>query len=39
MQHHLRFRELPACYFPNDAKRTCDRFFEYFARLVAIKKV
>jgi hypothetical protein len=27
-------RELPACCFHDDAERTFDRSFEYFARLV-----
>lgn len=32
--YHLRMRQLPACCFPDDAERTCDRSFELFARLV-----
>jgi len=32
--YHLRMRQLPACCFPDDAERTFDRSFEYFARLV-----
>ncbi|MCU0612850.1 MAG: DUF6485 family protein [Candidatus Eisenbacteria bacterium] len=32
--YHLRMRQLPACCFPDDAERTWDRSFEYFARLV-----
>lgn len=39
VSYHLRLRELPACVFPDDAERTFDRSFEYFARLVNQKKV
>jgi len=39
ISYHLRLRELPACVFPDDAERTFDRSFEYFARLVSQKKV
>ncbi len=34
VQYHLKCRELPACFFPNDVERTYDRSFETFARLV-----
>jgi len=39
LRYHLRMRELPACCFPDDAERTFDRSFDYFARLVAQGKV
>lgn len=32
--YHFRVREMPACFFPDDAERTFDRSFEHFARLV-----
>ncbi len=31
---HLKSRQLPACFFPNDAEKTYDRSFEHFAKLV-----
>jgi hypothetical protein len=34
VQYHLRAREIPACFFPNDAEQTYDRSFKHFARLV-----
>ncbi|HEY60809.1 MAG TPA: cytosolic protein [Anaerolineae bacterium] len=34
IHYHMKMRELPACCFPDDAERTFDRSFEYFARLV-----
>ena len=39
ISYHLHMRELPACCFPNDAERTFNRSFEYFAQLVASSKV
>ena len=39
LSSYLKARELPACCFPDDAERTYDRSFEYFARLVSSKKV
>ena len=39
IQYHLRIHELPACCFPDDAERTFDRSFRYFARLVNEGKV
>ncbi len=39
IKYHLRNRELPACCFPNDAERTFNRSFEYFANLVSAGKV
>jgi hypothetical protein len=39
ISYHLGMRELPACFFPEDAERTYDRSFEFFARLVAEKRV
>jgi hypothetical protein len=37
--YHLRARELPACFFPNDVERTYNRSFEKFAELVKKQKV
>ncbi|NOZ86134.1 MAG: cytosolic protein [Deltaproteobacteria bacterium] len=34
IEYHRRMNELPACVFPEDAERTYDRSFAYFARLV-----
>jgi hypothetical protein len=34
VHYHLAMRELPACYFTEDAERTYDRSFERFAQLV-----
>jgi hypothetical protein len=28
-------REVPGCFFPDDAERSYDRSFEHFAKLVA----
>ncbi len=39
ISYHLRMRELPACCFPDEAERTFNRSFEYFAQLVASGKV
>jgi len=39
LRYHLRSRELPACFFPNQAERTYDRSFEHFARLVTSGEV
>ncbi len=36
---HLKSRQLPACFFPNNAERTYDRSFEHFAKLVNEGKV
>lgn len=33
--YHLKSRQLPGCYFPNDAEKTFDRSFEHFADLVS----
>ena len=32
--YHRRAKELPACYFPNDAEGTFDRSISYFVELV-----
>jgi uncharacterized protein DUF6485 len=37
--YHLRMRQLPACFFPNDIEETYDRSFEKFATLVNAGKV
>jgi hypothetical protein len=34
VRYHLRSRQLPACFFPDDVERTYDRSFEKFAELV-----
>ncbi len=34
ISYHLGARQMPACFFPDDAERTYDRSFEHFARLV-----
>jgi hypothetical protein len=39
IKYHLRIRELPACCFPDDAERTFNRSFEFFAGLVSDGKV
>jgi hypothetical protein len=39
IQYHIKSRELPACCFPDDAEKTFDRSFEFFARLVQEGKV
>jgi len=39
ISYHLKSRELPACFFPQDAERTFDRSFEHFARLVESGRV
>jgi hypothetical protein len=37
--YHLRAREMPACFFPDDIERTYDRSFEKFAELVKDRKI
>lgn len=39
IRYHLRMRELPACVFPNNAEKTFDRSFEFFADLVLSGKI
>lgn len=39
IRYHLSMRQLPACCFPEQAEKTWDRSFEYFARLVDQEKV
>lgn len=39
LTYHRKKRQMPACFFPDDAERTYDRSFEHFARLVDEKKV
>ena len=34
VRYHLRSRQLPACFFPDDVERTYDRSFEKFTELV-----
>ncbi len=38
LSYHRRNRELPACCFPDEAEKTYNRSFEFFARLVNEKK-
>ncbi len=33
LSYHRSRRELPACYFPNDAEKTYDRSISYFVEL------
>ncbi len=37
--HHLKSRQLPACFFPTDAEKTFNRSFEHFAKLVSEGKI
>lgn len=37
--YHRRSRELPACFFPNDAERTYNRSYEYFVQLVKAGRI
>jgi hypothetical protein len=39
LQYHLQMHELPACCFPDEAERTFDRSFEFFAGMVKSGKV
>ena len=39
VQYHLKMREIPACFFPNEVEKTYDRSFEKFANLVATGKI
>ncbi|MBF0430139.1 MAG: cytosolic protein [Fibrobacteria bacterium] len=39
LSYHLRKREAPACFFPDNAERTYDRSFAHFAKLVTSGKV
>ncbi|MFO7841126.1 MAG: DUF6485 family protein [Fidelibacterota bacterium] len=39
IEHHRRKRQLPACFFTEEAERTYDRSFEFFAELVNSGKV
>ncbi|PIQ93033.1 MAG: cytosolic protein [Parcubacteria group bacterium CG11_big_fil_rev_8_21_14_0_20_39_14] len=32
LRHHLNFKELPACYFSEEAEKTYDRSFEKFIK-------
>ncbi|MHA1215832.1 MAG: DUF6485 family protein [Candidatus Thorarchaeota archaeon] len=33
LQYHWSHRELPGCFFPEDAERTYDRSLEYFIKV------
>lgn len=35
LSYHLESKELPGCCFPDDAERTYNRSFTYFAQLVS----
>ncbi|HBY17937.1 MAG: Uncharacterized protein XD77_0507 [Marinimicrobia bacterium 46_47] len=37
--YHLKMRELPGCFFPDNAEKTWDRSFEHFSRLVQAGRV
>ncbi len=39
LTYHRRSRELPACFFPEQAERSYDRSYEHFSRLVTQGKV
>lgn len=39
LAYHRQSRELPACFFPDQAERSYDRSFEHFVRLVKSGKV
>ena len=39
VSYHVRSRELPACFFSDDAEKTFDRSFEHFAQLVTNNKI
>ncbi len=39
IEYHKSKRQLPGCFFPQDAEATWDRSYEYFAELVKNKKV
>jgi len=37
--YHRRAGQLPACFFPDEAERTYDRSYRYFAKLVNEGKI
>ncbi len=39
VMYHLKSRQVPACFFPEEVERTYDRSFEKFAELVASNQV
>jgi hypothetical protein len=39
LAYHRQSRELPACFFPDQAERSYDRSYEHFVRLVTAGKV
>ena len=39
LDYHRKYRELPACFFPEVAERSYDRSFDHFVRLVAAGKI
>ena len=39
IRYHLNSRQLPGCVFSNEAEKTYDRSFEYFAKLVKQNKL
>ncbi len=39
VKYHVGSRQLPACFFTDEAEKTYDRSFEHFARLVTEKKI
>jgi hypothetical protein len=39
LKHHIKKRQLPACFFPKNVEKTYDRSYEKFAELVNQKKI
>jgi len=39
VSYHLENRQVPACFFPEDAERSYNRSFEHFARMVTKGRV
>ena len=37
--YHRSLKQLPACYFPNDAEKTYDRSIDYFVSLYQQGKI
>ncbi|VEN73335.1 conserved hypothetical protein [Candidatus Desulfarcum epimagneticum] len=39
VQYHLKSRQVPGCFFPDDAEATWNRSFDHFADLVSRGRV
>jgi hypothetical protein len=39
INHHLKKKQLPACFFPSDIEKTYDRSFKKFAELINNNKL